>query len=104
MTRVAFTMQLLPGFESEYKRRHDEIWPELKQLLSSSGISNYSIFLDESTGTLFASMEVSNEPVSSQNRHNPIMKKWWHYMGDIMKTNADESPVTKPLKEVFHLP
>ena len=104
MKRIAFTMQLLPGFEQEYKRRHDEIWPELKQLLTSSGISHYSIFLDESTGTLFASMEVNNESASSQNRNNPIMKKWWHYMGDIMQTNPDESPITKPLKEVFYLP
>ena len=96
-------MQLLKGNESEYKKRHDEIWPELSQMLKNSGISNYSIFLDEPSGTLFASMEVEDETRTSSNRHEPIMKKWWKYMGDIMVTNPDDSPVTKPLTEVFHL-
>ena len=44
MKRVAFTMQLKPGQKEEYKKRHDEIWPELKQLLKQAGISEYSIF------------------------------------------------------------
>lgn len=53
MTRGAFTMKLNKGFEDEYKKRHDEIWPELKKTLSDAGISDYSIYLDEETGTLF---------------------------------------------------
>ena len=104
MPRIAFTMQLLPGFEAEYKKRHDEIWPELKDLLSSSGISNYCIFLEESTGILFATMDVEDDTRARENRNNPIMKKWWSHMSDIMETNVDSSPVTSPLKQVFYLP
>ena len=96
-------MQLIKGNESEYKKRHDQIWPELSDLLKKTGISNYSIFLDEPTGILFASMEVEDENRTVGIRHEPIMKKWWEYMGDIMATNPDNSPVTKPLEEVFHL-
>ena len=44
--RIAFKMQLFKGYEEEYKKRHDEIWPELQQLLKETGISDYSIFLD----------------------------------------------------------
>ena len=101
MKRNAFTMKLKPGFEEEYKNRHDEIWPELKKVLSEAGIRNYSIFLDEETGTLFAyqELEEAHEEVSG----NPVVRKWWSYMKDIMETNSDSSPVEKPLREVFHM-
>jgi len=51
--RAAFKMQLKPGFKEEYKKRHDELWPELKTLLKEQGVSNYSIFFDEETNILF---------------------------------------------------
>ncbi|HWA34273.1 MAG TPA: L-rhamnose mutarotase [Cyclobacteriaceae bacterium] len=104
MERIAFKMQLRKGFEFEYKKRHDEIWPDLSDLLKKTGISNYSIFLDEATGALFASMEVTNSENLAALPHHPVMKKWWKAMGDIMETNPDNSPISIPLKEVFHLP
>ncbi|HLT41585.1 MAG TPA: L-rhamnose mutarotase [Sphingobacteriaceae bacterium] len=103
MKKVAFKMKLMPGCKEEYQKRHNEIWPELVLLLKESGISDYSIFLDEETNTLFA-VQRQEEGQSSQDLgDNPIVKKWWAYMEDIMETNADNSPVSKPLKEVFHL-
>ena len=96
-------MQLHRGFEEEYKKRHDNLWPELKELLKNSGIREYAIFLDESTNTLFGVMKFE-DPEILQNMHkNPVMKKWWAYMRDIMDTNPDYSPVSVPLKEVFYL-
>ena len=47
--QVAFRMQLKPGCQTEYERRHDELWPDLGQALSEAGIYDYSIFLDEET-------------------------------------------------------
>ncbi len=101
MKRNAFKMKLKPGFEEEYKKRHDEIWPELEAILSEAGIKNYSIFLDEETLTLFAyqELEEGHEDVAS----NPVVRKWWSYMKDIMETNPDDSPVEEPLEEVFHM-
>ncbi len=104
MERIAFKMQLTKGFEQEYKKRHDEIWPDLSTLLKSTGISNYTIYLDEATGALFASMEVDDSARLADLPHHPVMKKWWKAMADIMETNTDNSPVSIPLKEVFHLP
>jgi len=101
--RNAFTMQLKPGFQAEYKLRHDTIWPELQTLLSESGIQDYSIFLDEETLTLFAVQKISKDFDVTFLPNHPIVKKWWSYMGDIMETNADNSPKTIMLKEVFHL-
>ena len=103
MIRVAFKMQLKPGFEAEYKKRHDEIWPELAKLLKDSGISDYSIFLDEETLTLFAVQKLSDNNTADMVPDTAICKKWWAYMKDIMDSNPDNSPVVKPLKEVFHL-
>ena len=103
MTRIAIKMKLKPGCSGEYKKRHDEIWPALSQLLKESGISDYSIFLDHETNTLFA-VQKQDDGVSSQDLgENKILKKWWKYMADIMETNEDFSPVTSPLTEVFHL-
>ena len=103
MNRIEFKMKLKPGCAGEYKKRHDEIWPELSQLLKESGNSDYSIFLDHETNTLFA-MQKQADDVSSQDLgENTILIKWWKYMADIMETNEDFSPVTSPLTEVFYL-
>lgn len=103
MQRMAFKMQLKSGKKSEYKKRHDEIWPELKALLKEAGISEYSIFLDEETQTLFAFQKVAGESGSQDLASNPIVQKWWDYMADIMEVNPDNSPVSIPLEELFYL-
>lgn len=103
MRRNAFTMKLIKGNEDEYKKRHDEIWPELSGLLSDAGISEYSIFLDEETSTLFAVQKLADDFDTSLIPNHPIVKKWWSYMADIMETHGDNSPVEKSLKEVFFL-
>lgn len=104
MKRIAFNMQLHKGCEHEYARRHEQLWPELKALLKSAGITDYSIFLDESSGTLFATLIAESQAKLDALPAEPVMKKWWAYMRDIMDTNADDSPVTHPLKKVFYLP
>ena len=96
-------MKLKPGFEAEYKKRHDDIWPELSALLKENGIYDYSIFLDAETNTLFAVQKIAGSTGSQDLGQNPIVKKWWAYMADIMETNADQSPITLPLHEVFNL-
>jgi L-rhamnose mutarotase len=104
MKRVAFRMQLFPGKVQEYKRRHDELWPELRDLLKSTGIKEYSIFLDENTLALFGVLRIEDSVKLDDLPSQPIMKKWWLHMSDIMETNPDHSPVSVPLKEVFYLP
>jgi L-rhamnose mutarotase len=101
--RVAFKMKLKPGCVDEYRKRHDALWPELKQLLSESGVSDYSIFHDPETDILFA-VQQSNDQGSQDLGSLPVVQKWWAYMADIMETNTDNSPVSTPLQEVFYLP
>ena len=103
MKRFAFKMILKPGCKDEYRKRHDEIWPELAELIRSTGVCDYYIFLDESTNILFAVQKQSGEESSQDLGENPVVKKWWAYMADIMESNPDNSPVAIPLEEVFYL-
>ena len=97
-------MQLKPGCEKEYEKRHAAIWPELVQMIKDGGVSNYSIYWDKENNILFGYQECSGEG-NSQDPDNvdPITQKWWDMMADIMEVNPDNSPVTIPLQEVFHL-
>jgi L-rhamnose mutarotase len=104
MKRIAFKMQLLPGFEEEYRKRHDEIWPDLHEWLKENKISDYSIFLDKTTLSLFAILHIPEGENLDRIPHHPVMKKWWAFMKDIMESNPDNSPVSIPLEEVFYLP
>ena len=103
MERVAFKMKLFKGKEAEYKKRHDEIWPELTELLKEKGVQEYSIFLDEATGFLFGFLKIYNAKKLDELPSHPVMKKWWAYMKDIMESNPDNSPVSVPLPEVFYM-
>ena len=103
MKRIAFKMFLKPGFEEEYEKRHSAIWPELKQLLSKTGVNDYSIFWDRETNILFAVQKIEGEQSSQEIGTNPITQKWWDYMADIMEVNDDKSPVSIPLQELFHM-
>lgn len=104
MEQIAFTMRLKPGQAAEYERRHDAIWPELVTLLKEAGISDYSIFLDEKTGMLFAVLRRTHQHQMDLLPTQEVMRRWWAYMADLMATNPDGSPVTLPLQRVFHLP
>lgn len=104
MQRIAFKMKLFKGYEDEYKKLHEEIWDELKELLKHTGISDYSIFLDKETNDLFGYLTIDDVKKLDGLPNEPVMKKWWNYIKDVMETNEDNSPVTIPLKEVFYLP
>jgi len=101
--KYAFKMRLNLGMEEEYRRRHDEIWPELTGLLKGAGVEDYSIHLDRETNILFAVLwRPANHNMADLPNH-PVMKRWWAHMADIMATNRDNSPVEKPLVTLFHM-
>ncbi|POF27846.1 L-rhamnose mutarotase [Roseibium marinum] len=103
MEKVAFRMQLHPGMEAEYKRRHDEIWPELVALLKDAGISDYSIHLDRETNILFAVLWRQDGHTMDDLSSHPIMRRWWAHMADLMVVKPDNEPVAAPLETVFHM-
>ena len=98
-----FKMKLYQGMEEEYRRRHNNLWPEMIDMIHKYGGKNYSIFLDKETYTLFGYIELENEELWNKSAEDLVCRKWWDYMADIMDTNSDNSPVSKDLDLVFHL-
>lgn len=104
MEKFAFKMRLNPGCRDAYKKRHDEIWPELVELLKAAGISDYSIHLDDETNILFGVLwRVEGHGMADLPAH-PVMQRWWAHMADIMETADDNKPVVTELTPVFHMP
>ena len=103
MERYAWRAQLLPGMLEEYKRRHENLWPEMKEMIHAHGGKNYSIFLDRETMTLFGVIDIEDEERWAKSADTEINRKWWDYMSDIMETHPDNSPVSTDLTLVFHL-
>jgi L-rhamnose mutarotase len=103
MIRKAFVMQVFPGHEGEYARRHQPIWEELAAALRSHGVSNYSIFLHPETRQLFGYAEIEDEARWSAIAQTEVCQRWWRHMSEVMPSNPDHSPVSAPLAEVFHL-
>jgi L-rhamnose mutarotase len=99
----AFKMTLNPGMEAEYKRRHDEIWPELVQLLKEAGVEDYSIHLDRETNTLFGVLWRRQDHTMADLPKRPVMQRWWAHMADIMASKPDNEPVSVDLVPVFHM-
>ena len=103
MEKFAFKMQLNPDMAAEYKKRHDEIWPELAAVLKEAGIRDYSIHLDPDTNNLFAVLWREDDHTMDDLPDHPVVKKWWAHMADIMATEPDNKPVVAPLETVFHM-
>lgn len=101
--KYAFRMQLNPGMEAEYKRRHDALWPELHKLLKDAGISDYSIHLDRDTNVLFGVLWRTDGHRMDDLPNHPVMKRWWAHMADIMAVKPDNEPISVPLVTVFQM-
>lgn len=103
MIRKAFVMQVQPDKHDEYVHRHNPIWSELEQVLKEHGVHSYSIFLEAESSQLFAYVEIECEDQWNAIAQTDVCQRWWKYMSELMPSNADHSPVTKSLREVFYL-
>ena len=103
MIHKSFKMHLYEGMAEEYERRHNLLWPEMKDMIHEYGGHNYSIFLDSETNVLYSYIEIEEEEKWAKSADTAINRKWWDYMADIMDTNPDNSPVSVDLKPLFHL-
>jgi len=101
--RKTFVMTINPGCEEEYRKRHDNLWPEMKEILKRHGVHNYSISLCAETNQLFAYVEIDSEEEWNSIANTKECQEWWHYMSDIMETNEDSSPKSVELREVFYM-
>jgi L-rhamnose mutarotase len=96
-------MSLNPGQQEEYARRHQPVWPELEEVLLAHGVRTYSIYLDPASGDLFGYVEFESEAGWAAVASTDVCRRWWHHMRELMPTHPDDSPVSTPLDEVFHI-
>jgi L-rhamnose mutarotase len=104
MHKYAFRMRLNPGMADEYRRRHDDIWPELVALLHAAGVSDYSIHLDPESNALFGVLWRRDDHGMDALPAHPVMQRWWAHMADIMQTGPDNAPQVVKLVNLFHMP
>ena len=98
-----FKMKIYDGMAEEYEKRHNELWPQMQEMIHDFGGSNYTIFLDRETNVLFGYIEIKDPELWAKSADTAINRKWWDFMADIMETNQDNSPVATDLQNVFHL-
>jgi L-rhamnose mutarotase len=103
MLRKAFRMSVHPDRHEEYTRRHTPIWRELEDALLAHGVRSYSIYLDPQTSDLFGYAEIESEERWQAIAITEVCRRWWHHMREMMPCNADDSPIARDLREVFHL-
>lgn len=96
-------MSVNPGQHDEYARRHQPIWRELEETLLAEGVHTYSIYLDRASNDLFAYVEFESEERWNAVASTEVCQRWWRHMRDVMPANADDSPISRTLEEVFHI-
>jgi L-rhamnose mutarotase len=101
--QIAFRMKVNPGQAAEYRKRHDEIFPELAKALKDAGVSDYSIWHDPESNHLFGILTRTDDHTMDAMPETEIMQRWWKHMADIMATDADNVPVQINLKRMFYL-
>ena len=94
----AWVMKLKPGNEKIYKEKHDNIWPEMLEIMKKNGTIRFNIFRYDNL--LFVYREIDDSYVEPKNI-DQIVWKWWKMMSPLMETNLDYSPVTESLETMF---
>ncbi len=88
MASHAWVLHIRPGYEEEYKKRHDEIWPEMTEALQQSGIRNYHIF--KYGLVLFGYFETNDFAAAAVFlAGNEVNQRWAEYMAPIMQVDID---------------
>lgn len=103
MQRFCFTFQLHPGQEAEYKRRHDEIWPELVDALKDAGISNYTLFRRGRQVIGYCECEPDAQTAFATVGATDVNRRWSAWFEDVIESLTDESGRLLEAEEVWHL-
>ncbi|MEO6711439.1 MAG: L-rhamnose mutarotase [Planctomycetota bacterium] len=98
--RRAWVMKLKPGNEALYKKRHDELWPEMRSLMERGNVLSFSIY--RYGLLLFAYQDLRDDGASEESWSAELSGRWWASMAPLMETNSDLSPVEEPVEEMFH--
>ena len=103
--RVGFVLKVKPHMIDEYKRRHQNVWPDMQQALRETGWHNYSLFL-RGDGMLFGYLETPDfDAARAGMAAREVNARWQAEMGEFFEQLEGQRPDEGmlPLEEVFHL-
>lgn len=103
MERFCFTFEIKPGTEAEYKRRHDEIWPELVDAIKEAGCSNYSLFRQGTQIVAYVECEPDAQTAFAKIGATEVNARWADWFEDVIVSLVDEQGNLRRLEEVWHL-
>jgi L-rhamnose mutarotase len=103
MERLCFFLELEEGAEQEYERRHDEIWPEMREAVSRAGYTNYTLFRRGSTVVGYAECVPDVATVMEKMRSAPVTARWNESFRGVIKRLTDEEGNLIRAAEVWHL-
>jgi L-rhamnose mutarotase len=103
MERVCFTFEIRPGTEDEYKKRHDEIWPELVDAIKDAGFANYSLFRRGTTIVAYVECEPDAATAFAKLGPTEVNARWAKWFEDVIVSLTDENGQLYTLDEVWHL-
>ena len=103
MERKAWKGRIAECMKAEYKRRHDEIWPEMKQVLKEAGICNYTIWADGNELFGYYECEKGVEYANRVQAQSPVVDRWNEYMKDVLILEMDPETGAQPEMEQMFL-
>ena len=103
MERVCFSFEIRPGTEDEYKKRHDEIWPELVDAIKDAGFENYSLFRRGTTIVGYAECEPDMATAFGKLGRQEVNTRWSKWFEEVIVSLTDESGELYRYQEVWHL-
>ena len=105
MARVGFCFKVKQDMIPEYKRRHEQVWPEMLQALRETGWKNYSLFMRDD-GLLFGYLETDDfQKARDEMATREINLRWQREMAPFFEIEPGRRPdqAMQELEEVFHL-
>ncbi len=103
MERLCFTFEIRPGTEAEYKKRHDEIWPELVEAITGAGLKNYTLFRRGTEIIAYVECEPSVEVAFAKLAPTEVNARWSKWFEDVIVSLTDEDGNLYRVEEVWHL-
>ncbi|MBB4663271.1 L-rhamnose mutarotase [Conexibacter arvalis] len=103
MERCCFTFTLRPGMEEEYRRRHDEIWPEMVSALKASGISNYTLFRRGREVYAYAECEPDAATAFGRMGETDVNRRWSEWFEDVIEQLSGDDGELRWAEQVWHL-
>ena len=98
MFSIGLLLKLKPGCEQEYKKRHDELWPEMADAMHKAGVS-MAIYRHENLLFIFAT--ATDQQSWDELDRDPVTPRWDKYMSDVLEDDEHGKTFIKNLQQVF---